>query len=541
MAMHRRRIAADDWTPVGVDALEVNAFDVVRSTENRSVIAGPGAGKTELLAQRAAYLLQTGGPPRPQRILAISFKRDAATNLAARVRKRCRPEHAARLDSMTFDAFAKSIVDRFGQALPCGWRPAPDYQIFFPTERTYRDFLNTVGAPPAGVGTQAHIEAIHPKAFERKHLFGARLPEEPSAPSTAAQWAVHRYWETSLRSARGSFLSFPMIGRLAELVLRINPLARQALALTYSHLFLDEFQDTTQIQYDLVKTIFLGSKTVITAVGDNKQQIMRWAMAMDEPFVEYERDFRAKRTSLLNNYRSSPELVRIQHILAQALDGEAVEPVSKVDGTISGDSCAVWDFSSPDVEATTLAGFIAEEMKAQRLSSRDFVLLVRQKAGDYVPPLADALADRNIILRNEAAEIGPVKLQELLSEDLSELAINLIRLATSERAGRAWGDCLNALSLLRGLASDDDRARTRLGREIEVFAAKFRETYPHPVDSKSAATAVVAGVLDFVGHSQSRRRLPCLSPRGLDEESGGSGRLAPSGELHGASRVEDGA
>jgi superfamily I DNA/RNA helicase len=501
MALHRRRIAVDHWKPVGVDALEANAFDVVRSTENRSVIAGPGAGKTELLAQRAGYLLQTGGSPRPQRILAISFKRDAATNLAARVRKRCRPEHAARLDSMTFDAFAKSIVDRFGQALPDAWRPAPDYQIFFPTESTYRDFLNTVGTPPAGVGTRAHIEAIHAKAFERKHLFGAPLPEEPSAPATAAQWAVHRYWETSLRGARGSFLSFPMIGRLAELLLRINPLARQALALTYSHLFLDEFQDTTQIQYDLVKTIFLGSKTVVTAVGDKKQQIMRWAMALDDPFVEYERDFGAKRTSLLNNYRSSPELVRIQHILAQALDGETVEPVSKVDGAISGDSCSVWDFSSPEVEATTLAGFIAEQMKAHGLSSRDFVLLVRQKAGDYMPLLADALADHNIVLRNEAAEIGPVKLQELLSEDLSELVISLIRLATSERAGRAWGDCLNALSLLRGLASDDGRARMRLGREIEAFAAKFRETYPHPVDSKSDALAVVAEVLDFVGRT----------------------------------------
>jgi hypothetical protein len=39
----------------------------------------------------------------------------------------------------------------------------------------------------------------------------------------------------------------------------------------------------------------LACKSVATAVGDNKQQIMRWPMAMDEPFVEYERDFGAKR------------------------------------------------------------------------------------------------------------------------------------------------------------------------------------------------------------------------------------------------------
>jgi superfamily I DNA/RNA helicase len=240
---------------------------------------------------------------------------------------------------------------------------------------------------------------------------------------------------------------------------------------------------------------------VLAPRGAYKQQIMRWAMAMEEPFVEYERDFAAQRTSLLNNYRSSPELVRIQHILAQALDEKALAPVSKVDGAISGHSCAVWDFSSPRVGASMLGALIAKEMTAQRLSPRDFVILVRQKAGDYVPLLADALADHNIVLRNEAAEIGPVKLQELLSEDLSELVISLIRLATAERAGRAWGDCLNALSLLRGLAADDDRARTRLGHEIEAFAAKFRKTYPHPVDSKSRAVAVVTEVLDFIGRA----------------------------------------
>jgi superfamily I DNA/RNA helicase len=295
------------------------------------------------------------------------------------------------------------------------------------------------------------------------------------------------------------------------LILRVNPLARRGLALTYSHLFLDEFQDTTQIQYDLVKTIFLASDTVITAVGDNKQQIMRWAMAMEQPFVEYERDFAAKRVSLLNNYRSSPELVRVQHILAQALDERAIAPVSKVEGAISGHSCAVWDFSSPEVEAAILADFIAKEMKAQGLSPPDFVILVRQKATDYVPLLANALGRHDIVLRNEAAEIGPVKLQELLSEDLSELVISLIRLATADRAGRAWGDCLNALSLLRGLAADDDRARTRLGREIETFTAKFRETYPRPVSSESDAEAVVKEVLDFVGRAALVAACPAYS------------------------------
>jgi superfamily I DNA/RNA helicase len=149
MAMLARRVRPHDWAPIDVDELEANDMVVVRSTDNRSVIAGPGAGKTELLAQRAAYLLQTGVSPAPRRILAISFKRDAAVNLAKRVRERCHRVHAERFDSMTFDAFAKGLVDRFGQALPERWRPRPDYAIMFPNDAAYRGFLQQqLPAPP---------------------------------------------------------------------------------------------------------------------------------------------------------------------------------------------------------------------------------------------------------------------------------------------------------------------------------------------------------------------------------------------------------
>jgi superfamily I DNA/RNA helicase len=417
-----------------VNALETNALKVVRSADNRSVIAGPGAGKTELLAQRAAYLLQTGFAPAPRRILAISFKRDAATNLAARVRQRCHRNHAERFDSMTFDAFAKGLIDRFGQALPERWRPRPDYEIMFPGDRDYREFLSRqVGAPPASIGTHADIQAISVKAFERRHLVGSPLPVDGWPLPTPAQWAANRFWQMSLHEGKKSVLSFPMIGRLAELLLRVNPMARDALRLTYSHLFMDEFQDTTQIQYDLVRTVFLDTDTVITAVGDNKQQIMRWAMAMDDPFTALDGDFGATRTPLHNNYRSSPELVRIQHVLAQALDTRAVAPMSKTAGTVAGDSCAIWDFSTPEIEAKRLAAFVSTEMKTHALGPRDFVLLVRQKANEYAAVLEPAFVTAGIPLRNEAGMVGSILLQDLLVEPVSELVVAVLRLTMTAR------------------------------------------------------------------------------------------------------------
>src|ERR1700733_6196775 len=150
MSLVRRHVKQEEWQPVGITELESNAVAVVRSTNNRSVIAGPGSGKTELLAQRASYLLQCGVSPMPQRILAISYKRDAAYNIAQRVSARCHPEQAHRLDSLTFDAFAKSLVDRFGQALPKAWRPTPDYEIAQARDPIVQEFLRSL-VPPASV------------------------------------------------------------------------------------------------------------------------------------------------------------------------------------------------------------------------------------------------------------------------------------------------------------------------------------------------------------------------------------------------------
>jgi superfamily I DNA/RNA helicase len=503
MGVLARRVRPEDWIPIGVDELEANAMSVVRSAENRSVIAGPGAGKTELLAQRASYLLQTGASPAPQRILAISFKRDAASNLGSRVRKRCHRQQAGRFDSMTFDAFAKGLVDRFGQALPERWRPSADYEINFPTDRSYRDYLQqSLDAPPKSVGSYADIMALTVKQFERVHLFGSPLPEDGWPEPSPGEWAADQYWQSSLRGGKKSHLSFPMIGRLAELLLRLNPMARDALRLTYSHLFMDEFQDTTQVQYDLVRAIFLGGDTIVTAVGDNKQQIMRWAMAMDDPFAAFDADFKSKRTPLYNNYRSSPELVRIQHVLAQALDAKSVKPVSKVGGTIAGESCAIWDFSSPEREAEKLAALVASEMKAHDLGPRDFVILVRQKAADYAAVLQPAFAGASIPLRNEAGQAGAIMLQELLAEEASELTICVLRLAMSARAGRHWTECQEALGSLRGIGPDDEVEQGRFAKELDAYATRLRRDYPAPPTDQETARKLVDDVLGFVGRSR---------------------------------------
>jgi superfamily I DNA/RNA helicase len=290
-----------------------------------------------------------------------------------------------------------------------------------------------------------------------------------------------------------------MISRLAGLLVETNRMIRDALRLTYSHLFMDEFQDTTQAQYDLVTAIFRGSDAIVTAVGDNKQQIMRWALAMEDPFTPFERDFKAQRTPLLNNYRSSPDLVRVQDVLAKALDAKSLTPVSKTEGTISGDSCAVWDFTTPNIEAERLAKFVRKQMEEHELAPRDICILVRQKAGDYMKTLGPAFAAEEIALRNEVHLVESVTLQELLSEDLSDYLLAVLRLVTSKRAGRYWTTCLDTLRMLNGLGLEDEAGRAKHVKQLVAFEKEFKITYPQPVANRKEADAAVASVIALLG------------------------------------------
>lgn len=291
-------VRPEDWRPQGVANLEPRAWEALRQTE-RSVLvtAGAGAGKTEFLAQKATYLLQAGLCPAPKRILAISFKRDAARNLAERVEKRCPPEQARRFNSYTFDAFAKNLVDRFRAAIPEPYRPPSGYSIVMPRRQDYDYFLD------------AHnFRGVNAQQLERA-IARARLPVANAG--SELQRAVAEYWRVQYNDQVDVPLSFLMLNRLVELLIRENPSILRALDLTYPVVFLDEFQDTTFAQFQFLRTAFEGSETIFTAVGDDKQRIMVWAGAMPDAFAQFEQQFRAQRISLISNWRSHKDLVRI--------------------------------------------------------------------------------------------------------------------------------------------------------------------------------------------------------------------------------------
>lgn len=422
-----RRVSVDGWVPQGGLTLEPVALRVVKSTTASSVVAGPGAGKTELLAQRACFLLQTRTCPTPRRILAISFKRDAARTLQERVKQRA-GELAARFDSLTFDAFAKGLLDRFRACLPDDMRPPAEYRIVTLTKRDTEDFLRAL-KPPKHLGTTYDLAALKGDDFMKGHVLGRRLRGLTGPSTSVVAWAAMEVWRYSIKQGR---LSFPMIGRLAEAILHFAPTIASALHQTYDYVLLDEFQDTTHVQYELTHTAFHGTQSVLTAVGDHKQRIMGWAMALDDAFARFEQDFGAKREPLLMNYRSAPELVRIQEFMIKALDPNAATPTPAEHLKDAKGSAEILVFPDHQTEARYMADLIRTFLDQEHLGPRDVCVLVKQKPDVYAQALLDELRGRGIKARIEN------ELQDLLAEPVTELAVAHLRLAAYDGAPEEW-------------------------------------------------------------------------------------------------------
>lgn len=465
------------WRPQGVEDLEPRAWEALRENERSvCVTAGAGAGKTEFLAQKATYLLQTGICSYPRRILAISFKRDAARNLADRVAARCPPQQARRFVSMTFDAFTKHLLDHFRMALPLEYRPPADYEITFLTRDQIDAFLRKVGAP--NIATQSLETAVARTA----------LPLDEADITPLRRTVLQAYWREMYEGQDETLLTFPMINRLVDLMLRTNPLISKALRSTYPFVFLDEFQDTTYAQFELVRSAFDAGRTIFTAVGDDKQKIMGWAGAMRDSFDEFTAVFDARPISLLCNWRSHADLVAIQHVIAQRIDPNVEPAVAQQERLVDGDVAAIWEFDDCEDEIKALAVWIAREIETGQVAAHDIAVLARMRVDRVEDELAPQLGCHGIVLRNLARNVGSIAIQDLLAEELTAILLAFLRLGACRRHAQAWSTAQESLRQLESPAEDDDGVSQR--RAADRVASITRSLREYMRDAEVAEAAI---------------------------------------------------
>lgn len=389
-------IKAELWQPPDGLVLEPNALTAAKDVERSlALTAGPGAGKTEMLAQRADFLLRTDACRYPKRILAISFKVDASANLKDRVRRRCGKELAGRFDSHTFHAFAKRLVDRFRPVLTGDDTLNPDYTI-----------------------------------------------------------GEHRIIRTTI--------TFNDLVPLAVQILEHSELARNAVRQTYSDVFLDEFQDCTLQQYGLIKLAFQGTPIRLVAVGDTKQTIMGWAGALEGIFLAFAKDFNATPLNLYRNFRSKPQLLRMQNEIIKVLDPAAVMSDDLMKGQAGTvEICGCEDSAK---EAAFVAERIHQWVNVEQLPHAEVAILVSKQPDLYAELLMAEFQRRGIPFRNEQ------DLQDLTSEPIARLIIDYLLVLYGEREPEAY---MRLMSILTESAIDEDeQASFRTDWNLRLSAAR---------------------------------------------------------------------
>ena len=433
--MNRNWVDKEEWCPADGFRLEAEAMDTVVNDKNTLIVAGPGAGKTELLAQRACFLLETNTCRYPKKILAISFKKDAADNLRERVELRCGKELSLRFESKTYDAFSKEIVDRFKNSLAESYRPLNNYKI-----AETKDIKRAFGI--AGLnfgGNQTEFNRVYGNKLSKNIL--------PLHPNFIDKIFIDT-WNILLKGSRNdnfeSSLTFEMISRLAEYLIRTNRYIKKAIEMTYSHVFLDEFQDTTSIQYDLVKTCFFQTGTIITAVGDSKQRIMLWAGARKSIFADFQNDFLSQKRTLMMNHRSAPRLVEIQKAMYNRLNEGIIDLKTNEKWNQEDGEAYLRLFEDYIKEADVLSEEI-DSLISAGIKINEICIIVKQMVDVYSQEIIDKLSQHNIKARNEAVY------QDLLKEDVIKILVSFFRLASKDGMPDDWDYIYDILCELDGI------------------------------------------------------------------------------------------
>jgi len=264
------------------------------------VLAGAGSGKTRVLTQRIAWLVEVEGVW-PQAVYAVTFTNKAAAEMRGRVEAVLqRPLKGLWIG--TFHGLAHRLLRLHAE--DAGLKR--DFQILDAADqlRLVKRVLADLGGPCAEMDPKMGVHLINRWKDE-----GLRPERVDGRSAEELNWiAVYKAYEAACR--RQNVVDF------AELLLRPYELLQQHPALLghyrqrFGHVLVDEFQDTNTIQYLWVRQL-VGDTGQVFAVGDDDQSIYSWRGARVEHMLKAEKDFPQLRLiKLEQNYRSTGTILK---------------------------------------------------------------------------------------------------------------------------------------------------------------------------------------------------------------------------------------
>lgn len=344
-----------------LDALNDKQRDVVAAPlQNMLVLAGAGSGKTRVLVQRIAWLMKVEHVS-PHSILAVTFTNKAAAEMRARVEQTV----GGNIHGMwigTFHGLAHRLLRmHFQEAkLPQSFQVLDSDDQLRLVKRIIRAMnLDEKRWPPKQM--QWYINGKKDEGLRPKHI------ETHYDPTEETFVKVYQGYQDACD--RAGLVDF------AELLLRAhelwlnNPALLQHYQQRFSHVLVDEFQDTNAIQYAWLN--MLGrEQSKVMIVGDDDQSIYGWRGAKIENIQRFLKEFdNAQTIRLEQNYRSTANILTAANQLISNNNGRLGKDLWTKDD--AGEKISVYTAFNEIDEARFISGRITEWLKRDLSSSED--------------------------------------------------------------------------------------------------------------------------------------------------------------------------
>ncbi|KPK49513.1 MAG: hypothetical protein AMJ63_16475 [Myxococcales bacterium SG8_38_1] len=348
------------------------------------VFAGAGSGKTRVITYRVAHLISEHGVA-PWRILAVTFTNKAAGEMRERLLGLLGEEGSA-VRVGTFHATCARLLRRHGQSAGL----SKDFTIY-----DDQDQLALVKRVLRDLGLDE--KRYQPKAMAGRINRAKQEVQGPEDIETLDAWSevvrrVYTAYEERLHQANA--LDFGDLIYRTVRALENDEAFRDEVVGRFSHVLVDEFQDTNQAQFRLVRLLAEGHRN-LCVVGDDDQSIYRWRGADRRNILDFRASFPdATLVKLEQNYRSTKRILRSAN--AVITRNTEREPKELWTDNEEGDAVlVVRTMDERDEARLVLRG--VRELMAQGRSPSDIAVFYRTHAQSRV--IEEALRGGNIAYR----------------------------------------------------------------------------------------------------------------------------------------------
>ncbi len=331
------------------------------------VLAGAGSGKTRVITNKIAYLVQQCGY-KARNIAAVTFTNKAAREMKERVAQTLGKGESRGLMVSTFHTLGLNIIRREFKALglKAGFSLFDDQdQLALLKELTEKQLD----------GDKDLLRLLLSTISNWKN--DMLTPPQAKAMAKGEQQLLFAHCFELYQKQMQSYnaLDFDDLILLLMLLLRSNEEVRQRWQNRIRYLLVDEYQDTNTSQYELVK-LLVGERGRLTVVGDDDQSIYSWRGAKPQNLVLLGEDFPSlKLIKLEQNYRSTSRILRAAniliannpHVYQKALFSELAE----------GEKLKVILANNEDHEAERVIAEIIAHKFLNRTEYRDYAILYR--------------------------------------------------------------------------------------------------------------------------------------------------------------------